>query len=209
MGEQHLPGEEVWLIGEHRSTGERKYYLSNLPADTLAQAPCRRDQGALGLRAGAPAAQGRTRPRPLRGPIMDRPAPARAHDHDRLRLPPVPPPQPGERGKKEPQAHRLSRACRLSGRPSSQPSPSHHQPDVPHCCKLLHLKICQSSARLRNPSARSGIAGGKGVQETLRGISGTSGRVFLKGFEQTSDLPPNAGRFALRLRLCEVADSRP
>jgi SRSO17 transposase len=31
MGAQHLPGEEAWLIGEHRSTGERKYYLSNLP----------------------------------------------------------------------------------------------------------------------------------------------------------------------------------
>lgn len=35
MGAQHLPGEEVWAIGELRSTGERKYYLSNLPADTL------------------------------------------------------------------------------------------------------------------------------------------------------------------------------
>ena len=34
MGGQHLPGEEVWLVGEHRSTGERKYYLSNLPPDT-------------------------------------------------------------------------------------------------------------------------------------------------------------------------------
>src|SRR5215467_11742849 len=34
MGAQHLPGEEVWVIGEHRSTAERKYYLSNLPADT-------------------------------------------------------------------------------------------------------------------------------------------------------------------------------
>lgn len=34
MGGQHLPGEEVWLVGEHRSTGERKYYLSNLSADT-------------------------------------------------------------------------------------------------------------------------------------------------------------------------------
>jgi len=33
-GAQHLPGEEVWLVGEHRSTGERKYYLSNLPPDT-------------------------------------------------------------------------------------------------------------------------------------------------------------------------------
>jgi SRSO17 transposase len=34
MGAQHLPGEEVWVVGEHRSTGERKYYLSNLPAET-------------------------------------------------------------------------------------------------------------------------------------------------------------------------------
>lgn len=34
MGHQALPGEEAWLIGEHRSNGERKYYLSNLPADT-------------------------------------------------------------------------------------------------------------------------------------------------------------------------------
>lgn len=28
-----MPGEETWLIGEHRSNGERKYYLANLPAD--------------------------------------------------------------------------------------------------------------------------------------------------------------------------------
>jgi SRSO17 transposase len=31
---QHLPGGEAWLIGEHRTTGERKYYLANHPADT-------------------------------------------------------------------------------------------------------------------------------------------------------------------------------
>src|ERR687894_525220 len=30
---QHLPGDEVWLVGEHRTSGERKYYLSNLPPD--------------------------------------------------------------------------------------------------------------------------------------------------------------------------------
>lgn len=35
MGAQHLPGEEVWVIGEHRSNGERKYYLSNLPSNAL------------------------------------------------------------------------------------------------------------------------------------------------------------------------------
>lgn len=33
-GQQHMPGEEAWLVGEWRSSGERKYYLSNLPADT-------------------------------------------------------------------------------------------------------------------------------------------------------------------------------
>jgi SRSO17 transposase len=31
---QHLPGDEVWLVGERRSGGECKYYLSNLPAET-------------------------------------------------------------------------------------------------------------------------------------------------------------------------------
>jgi len=33
-GQQHLPGEEAWLIGEHRTSGEKKYYLANLPAKT-------------------------------------------------------------------------------------------------------------------------------------------------------------------------------
>ena len=33
-GQQHLPGDEVWLIGEHRMSGEKKYYLANLPAKT-------------------------------------------------------------------------------------------------------------------------------------------------------------------------------
>ena len=31
---RHLPGDEVWLVGEHRASGERKYYLANLPAET-------------------------------------------------------------------------------------------------------------------------------------------------------------------------------
>jgi SRSO17 transposase len=29
-----LPGEELWLIGEWRDSGEKKYYLSNLPKRT-------------------------------------------------------------------------------------------------------------------------------------------------------------------------------
>jgi SRSO17 transposase len=31
---QCMPGDEVWLVGERRSTGEQKYYVSNLPPDT-------------------------------------------------------------------------------------------------------------------------------------------------------------------------------
>jgi len=30
---QCMPGDEVWLVGERRPTGEQKYYVSNLPAD--------------------------------------------------------------------------------------------------------------------------------------------------------------------------------
>jgi SRSO17 transposase len=33
-GQQHLPGGEARLIGEHRMSGEKKYYLANLPAKT-------------------------------------------------------------------------------------------------------------------------------------------------------------------------------
>jgi SRSO17 transposase len=31
---QHQPGDEAWLVAEHRVTGERKYYLAHHPADT-------------------------------------------------------------------------------------------------------------------------------------------------------------------------------
>ncbi len=31
---RHLPGDEVWLVGGWRSSGERKYYLANLPPRT-------------------------------------------------------------------------------------------------------------------------------------------------------------------------------
>jgi SRSO17 transposase len=37
---RHLPGDELWLVGERRASGERKYYLSNrspeTPVETLA-----------------------------------------------------------------------------------------------------------------------------------------------------------------------------
>lgn len=33
-----MPGEETWIVGEHLASGERKYHLSNLPADTSLKA---------------------------------------------------------------------------------------------------------------------------------------------------------------------------
>jgi SRSO17 transposase len=87
----HLPGGEVWLVGERRASGETKYYLSNLPPDTpleglaatiKARWVCEQAHQQL--------AQGGARPRPLRGPLLDRPAPPRADDHDRVRVPPAP-----------------------------------------------------------------------------------------------------------------------
>jgi len=35
---RHLPGAEIWLVGEWRASGERKYYLSNLPPRTSRRA---------------------------------------------------------------------------------------------------------------------------------------------------------------------------
>lgn len=35
---QCMPGAEVWLVGERRSSGEQKYYVSNLPAATTLKA---------------------------------------------------------------------------------------------------------------------------------------------------------------------------
>ena len=51
-GQQHLPGDEAWLIGEHRMSGEKKYYLANLPARTdlrTQRPPSRRDGSASRL----------------------------------------------------------------------------------------------------------------------------------------------------------------
>jgi hypothetical protein len=63
-GQQHLPGEEVWLVGEHRTSGERKYYLANLPAKTDLRLGGHH-QGAMDLRAGSSATERRTWSRSL------------------------------------------------------------------------------------------------------------------------------------------------
>lgn len=32
---QAVPGEDVWLVGEQRSTEEQNYYVSNLPVEAI------------------------------------------------------------------------------------------------------------------------------------------------------------------------------
>ena len=99
-GMQHMPGEEVWLVGERRTVRRTEILSREPPGRRRPQDAGRDDQGALGLRAGSPATQGGTRPRPLRGPLMAGPSSPCADDHDRLRLPPAPSPRRRERGKK-------------------------------------------------------------------------------------------------------------
>ena len=120
------------LAGRRASRLGRAQILSFQPASRRQpQDARRRDQGAMGLRASAPAAQGRTRPRSLRRPILAWPAPPHAHDDDRLRLPAKPPPRRGERGKKESAKGRPSRRCPRSGAPCSPFSLARRHIDVP------------------------------------------------------------------------------
>jgi hypothetical protein len=151
-GQQHLPGDEAWLVGEQRASGEKKYYLANLPAGTNLRTLGGHHQGAMGLRTGPPADERRTRPRSLRRPLLARSSPPCADDDDRLRLPPASPPRSSKGRKKEPTGHRLSPACLPCETPSSASSSD-------RCSDVRTVEdrstggglkqICQSSARFR------------------------------------------------------------
>src|SRR5271170_3075948 len=81
----------------------------------------------MDLRAGPPAAERGTRPRPLRGAILARPPPACAHDDDRVRLPSASSPQNSEAGKKESTDRRLNQVYRPCVTPSSHSSIDCHR----------------------------------------------------------------------------------
>jgi hypothetical protein len=148
-GQQHLPGDEAWLIGEQRTSGEKKYYLANLPAG-VTQPGCDH-QGAMDLRTGPSAAERGTRPRPLRGTILAKPSPSCSHDDDRLRVPPASASHDGELGKKESMDRHLSQACQPCATPSSTSSCDRFRnaptaDDGSPWHRSLN-SICQSSAR--------------------------------------------------------------
>ena len=118
-GQQHLPGDEAWLIGEQRASGEKKYYLANLPAATDLRTLGCHDQGTMDLRTGASAVEGGTRTRSLRGAIMARSSSSRADDNDCLRLPATSSPHTSEAEKKNQRAAASANACQPSVTPSS------------------------------------------------------------------------------------------
>ena len=146
MGAQHLPGEEVWVIGEHRSTAERKYYLSNLPADT----PLKQIAGAIKARwiceqahqqlkeeLGLDHFEGRSWTGLHRHALMTMIAYAFLQSQ-RLNQ---------ARGEKESSDRHPSPAYPRSARPSSPFSRCHRRHDVLTAANPYQLKICQSSAR--------------------------------------------------------------
>ena len=108
---QCMPGDEVWLVGERRPTGEQKYYVSNLPPDTSlemlaatikARWVCEQAHQQLKEELGLDH---------FRRQILDRVAPTRLDDHDRLCIPSIPPPLSSGTEKKESGDRRHNRAC--------------------------------------------------------------------------------------------------
>ena len=133
-GQQHLPGDEAWLIGEHRASGEKKYYLANLAAGMDPPQLSCDDKGTMDLRAGPSTVEGGTRARPLRGKVLARPSSSCADGDDCLRVPPTSPAQKSEAGKKE-----------STARPSTDVaggSPRHRRPH--HAIKSSRCPYCRS-----------------------------------------------------------------
>ena len=129
-GQQHMPSEEAWLVGELRSSGERKYYLSNLPADinlkTLAAAikarwVCEQAHQQMKEELGLDHFEGRSWQGLHRHALMTMIAFAFLQ-HRRLAE------APGE--KKAHAVARRNRPCQRCAAPSSKPSLRPHSSDV-------------------------------------------------------------------------------
>lgn len=149
---QCMPGDEVWLVGERRSTGEQKYYVSNLPADTTlkelattikARWVCEQAHQQLKEELGLDHFEGRSWTGLHRHSLMTMMVYAFLQARRRA--------QAGR--KKESPGHRLSPACRQSAKPSLTASRAHRQAnaliaDAPSQARQSHF--CQSSASRGN-----------------------------------------------------------
>lgn len=142
QGNQHLPGEAVWLVREERGSGERKFYLSNLAADaTLKQLAatikarwiCEQAHQQMKEELGLDHFEGRSWTGLHRHALMTMMAYAFLQSR-RLAA---------AGRKKESPAHRLSPRCRRSDRPSWITSVSHHRGDARTVmlCSINHLEF--------------------------------------------------------------------
>src|SRR6516225_4002197 len=113
---QDVGSEEI--LSRQPASEDRPAHLSN------------HHQGAVGLRAGSPAAERRAWSRPLRGAILARPSPTCAYDDGRLRLPPASPARNSKAGKKESMGRRLSQLCPPYATPSSNSSLDYRRSDA-------------------------------------------------------------------------------
>ena len=146
---QCMPGDEVWLVGERRPTGEQKYYVSNLPAETTlkelartvkARWVCEQAHQQIKEELGLDHFEGRSWIGLHRHALMTMIAYAFLQAR-RLKA--------AGRKKKESADRRLSPACRPSGKPFSTTSHEHHPCDAPiviSFSKKPMIRICQSSA---------------------------------------------------------------
>ncbi len=147
---QCMPGDEVWLVGERRSTGEHKYYVSNLPAATTlktlaatikARWVCEQAHQQLKEELGLDHFEGRSWTGLHRHALMTMIAYAFLQS---------PPPQSSGAEKKESEDRRHTPACRPSGKPFSTSSHEHHPCDALTVKSFSHTPpkpTCQSSAR--------------------------------------------------------------
>ena len=147
-GQQHLPGDEAWLIGEHRASGEKKYYLANLPAATDLRSL------AATIKARWICEQGHQQlkedwPRPLRGRSA-RSSPSCANEDGRVRLPSISSPQKSEVEKKKSTDRRLNQACQPCVTPSSRSS-LHCRLNVAHTAEggFVQRRSVNKSAKVR------------------------------------------------------------
>ena len=134
---QAMPGDEVWLVGERRSTGEQKYYVSNLPANATlkrlataikARWVCEQAHQQLKEELGLDHFEGRS----WTGLHT-----TRLDDNDRLRLSSIPPPQGSGAEKKgiggPPPQPSMPAIRQAILDPFARPPPLH----CPHCKMLL------------------------------------------------------------------------
>ena len=145
---QCMPGDEVWLVGERRSTGEQKYYVSNLPADASlkmlaatikARWVCEQAHQQLKEELGLDHFEGRSWTGLHRHALMTMIAYAFLQSR-RLKA-------AGRKKKSGDRRH--NRACRPSGKPSSTSSHGLHPGDAPtarNSSPTPSKPNCQSSA---------------------------------------------------------------